>query len=141
MNEHMSAADFRKLLSKPQNKYHAERVKTDDGDFDSKGEAERFGELKWLEMAGKISDLDRQVKIQLTPRVVWKIDFSYTESGRKVLEDFKGHRGRDYIVKRNLLMDLIDAGKMDVIFRESMRSGIIDYPLPKQNGGNQKCRK
>ena len=93
-------------------------VKTDG--YASKHEAERAAELRWLEMAGKISDLREQVKFVLTPAVWEEIpqfgkkgqpikpkrrcvqremayfaDFVYTdnETGQKVVEDAKGYKG------------------------------------------------
>lgn len=87
-------------------KFHAKPQKTDDGFFASIGEYRRWCELKMLQQAGSIRNLERQVSIPLTtcdpsgsrvPIVVGRrearyvADFAYTEAdGRRVYEDFKG---------------------------------------------------
>lgn len=96
-------------------KYHAERVKVEGEVFDSKREFNRWCELKLLERAGAISDLKRQVKFVLIPtqkidgkvverEVSYKADFVYTENGKTVVEDSKGYRTKEYILKRKLLL-------------------------------------
>ena len=96
-------------------KYHAERVKVEGEVFDSKREFNRWCELKLLERAGAISDLKRQVKFVLIPtqkidgtvverEVSYKADFVYTETGKTVVEDSKGYRTKEYILKRKLLL-------------------------------------
>jgi hypothetical protein len=44
------------------NKYHARKTELDGYIFDSKAEARRYSELKLLEVAGKISNLQLQPK-------------------------------------------------------------------------------
>ena len=113
-------------------KYHNQRTRTSDGIVhDSQKEAMRWCELKMLEKAGKITDLQRQVEYELIPnqfetierygkngnrlrdgikvlerRVVYVADFVYTdlESGKTVVEDTKGVKTKDYIIKRKLLL-------------------------------------
>lgn len=96
-------------------KYHAEKVKVEGEVFDSKREFNRWCELKLLERAGAISDLKRQVKFVLIPtqkidgkvaerEVSYKADFVYTENGKTVVEDSKGYRTKEYILKRKLLL-------------------------------------
>ena len=59
--------------------------------FDSKGEADRGADLRLLERAGEISELQFQVTFHLTEaRVSYRADFVYREKGRIVAEDFKG---------------------------------------------------
>lgn len=83
--------------------------------FDSAKEARRYGELVLLEKAGQISHLERQVRFELIPtqhrdgRCVERAahyiaDFVYYENGRKVVEDTKGYRTKDYILKRKLML-------------------------------------
>lgn len=85
--------------------------------FDSKKEANRYQELKLMQRAGIISDLQRQVKYVLIPsqkgddgRVVERpctyiADFVYVdENGKKVVEDTKGYRTSDYKIKRKLML-------------------------------------
>lgn len=98
-------------------KYHNKKVIIDGIKFDSKKEANRYQELKLMQRAGIISDLQRQVKYVLIPsqkgddgRVVERhctyiADFVYVdENGKKVVEDTKGYRTSDYKIKRKLML-------------------------------------
>jgi Fe2+ transport system protein B len=102
------------------NKYYNRHVRTSDGIIhDSQREANRWIELKLLERAGQIKNLNRQVKFILIPKQVEYIgkkvkvlerevsyiaDFVYQENGQTVVEDTKGMRTRDYIIKRKLML-------------------------------------
>lgn len=108
------------------NKYHSKKVKLDGMIFDSKKEAKRWLELKALEKAGVISGLERQVKYVLIPsqrepdflgsrggkkkgkllerEACYIADFTYLENGREVVEDTKGLKTADYILKRKLML-------------------------------------
>lgn len=97
------------------NKYHSRKITKDGMTFDSVKEYRRFCELSLLERAGAIADLKRQVKFELIPsqRVDGKVaerpctyvaDFVYREGGKTVVEDTKGFRTKDYIIKRKLMM-------------------------------------
>lgn len=100
--------------------------------FDSLKERNRWNELNLLQRAGKITDLQRQVKFVLIPtqyeryeryskktgkrlkdgiRVVEKecayyADFVYVKDGKKVVEDTKSEatKTKDYIIKRKLML-------------------------------------
>lgn len=96
-------------------KYGAKKVTIDGITFDSKKEAKRYTELVLLERAGKISSLERQVKFELIPsqRIDGKVveracnyvaDFVYMENGQRVVEDTKGFKTPEYIIKRKLLL-------------------------------------
>lgn len=96
-------------------KYHSRKVNTPDGLFDSKRECERWLELKLLQRAGVISDLQRQVTFELIPsqkrdgKVVERpcnyiADFVYKENGKQVVEDCKGYRTDEYKIKRKLML-------------------------------------
>ena len=80
------------------NKYHAVRT----NGFDSKAEAAWAQNLKNRQMAGEISDLTFQHKVELCPGVTWKVDFSYTERGHTVFSEVKGKETADYRVKKKL---------------------------------------
>ena len=110
------------------NKYHAKKVSILGEVFDSKREAARYMELKELEMAGRISGLQRQKKFVLVPaqyepettgprggkikgkllerEVAYYADFVYFDEEEKdfVIEDTKGVRTKDYIIKRKLML-------------------------------------
>lgn len=96
-------------------KYGSKKVEFDGKTFDSKKEANRYCELRLLEREGAISDLQTQVKFELIPsqRINGKVverpctyiaDFVYMENGQKVVEDTKGFKTTDYIIKRKLLL-------------------------------------
>ena len=92
--------------------------------FDSKKEANRYFELKMLEKAGVIADLERQVKFVLIPSQKDKkgktierecsyiADFYYFDKQKKkrVCEDVKGYRDPSsaayakYVIKRKLML-------------------------------------
>lgn len=83
--------------------------------FDSVKEYRRFCELSLIERSGAITDLQRQVKFELIPsqRIDGKVverpctyvaDFVYKEDGKTVVEDTKGVKTKDYIIKRKLMM-------------------------------------
>ena len=93
------------------NKYGARKMKALDGQvFDSVKEYHRYGMLKLLERAGKISDLKRQVKYELIPKqegeraCSYIADFTYYEDGKLVVEDCKGFRTDAYKIKKKLML-------------------------------------
>lgn len=100
------------------NKYHARKVTVDGIAFDSVKEANRWCELKLLEKAGEIYDLQRQVPFIVIPvqkdekgkvierEVKYIADFVYKEKGtmRRTVEDAKGVRTKEYILKRKLML-------------------------------------
>lgn len=83
-------------------KYHNTKIQVDGIMFDSKLEAERYGQLKMMERAGVIRDLELQPEYELIPsfkkngktwrRTVYKADFRYIlcEDDRIIIEDVKG---------------------------------------------------
>ena len=92
------------------NKYHAQKTIFDGIKFDSKRESERYAELKLLQRSGQIRNIRRQVPFELVPKqdgersVKYIADFVYEENGRMVVEDAKGFRPKDYIIKRKLML-------------------------------------
>ena len=115
-------------------KYGNRKTFTSDGILhDSRKEALRWTQLLLLERAGEISDLKRQVEFILIPdqrepstevyqkgekkgmpkegkllerKVVYVADFVYkdTKTGERVVEDTKGVKTKDYIIKRKLML-------------------------------------
>lgn len=92
------------------NKYGAKKTVVGDIKFDSKKEAQRWMELQLLERAGEISDLERQVKVELMGqyrplftrtglKMNLTFDFRYVENGVLIYEDAKGYPTRDYEVR------------------------------------------
>lgn len=109
-------------------KYHSKKVSIQGEVLDSKKEARRFLELQMLEKAGRISGLQRQKKFVLVPaqyepettgprggkikgkllerEVAYYADFVYFDEEEKdfVIEDTKGVRTPEYIIKRKLML-------------------------------------
>ena len=98
-------------------KYGAKKTMVDGIVFDSRKESRRYAELKLLQKAGEISNLELQKKFLLIPsqklggKVVerecsYVADFVYTDTktGNIVVEDTKGIKTKDYIIKRKLML-------------------------------------
>ena len=64
-------------------KYHSKRIIINRETFDSKKEALRFKELCFMQRAGRISNLQRQVKYVLIPAQHEKTNEIYTKGARK----------------------------------------------------------
>lgn len=115
------------------NKYHNKKYTYLGIKFDSLKECRRYSELRLLEQSGKIKDLELQKEYELIPAqydestevytkglhkgepkpgrlleraVVYRADFVYTdcETGQQVVEDTKGMRTKEYVIKRKLLL-------------------------------------
>ena len=99
-------------------KYGNRKVVTADGTFDSVKEYSRWQELKLMQRAGVIYDLQRQVAFTVIPtqkdergkvierEVKYIADFTYRNRSdhRLVVEDTKGMKTREYIIKRKLML-------------------------------------
>lgn len=93
-------------------KYGAVRTEVDGIKFASKREAKRYGELKLLERAGQIKELELQPKFPIRIALrgssdtavafSYVADFRYREGpkGLLVVEDVKGMRNRMYQLKK-----------------------------------------
>ena len=119
--------------SRARAKYGNKKVAVDGITFDSKKEAQRYTELKLLEKAGKITSLCRQIEFELIPaqremtdqiytkgpnegkfkpgkvierKCSYVADFVYwdLENNCMVVEDTKGMRTTEYIIKRKLML-------------------------------------
>lgn len=95
------------------NKFHAIKTVVDGITFDSKREAKRYQDLKLLQRAGEIQDLvvdkaSLRYKLEVNGVLIGKYtgDFGYTEKGVRILEDVKGVRTRDYILRKKLMKAL-----------------------------------
>jgi hypothetical protein len=111
------------------NKYSNIKTCVNGISFDSRKEARRYSELLLLQRAGAIRDLELQKKYVLIPaqyetyerygkkgqrlqdgqRLVEKecaylADFVYQEDGKTIVEDTKGIKTKDYIIKRKLML-------------------------------------
>lgn len=114
------------------NKYRNTKTIVDGIEFDSRKEAARYKELKLLEAAGEISNLEMQVKFVLIPtqrepdfvgvrggikkgKVIEKecsylADFVYIRDGEVIVEDVKGYKNGSayniFKIKRKLMLYL-----------------------------------
>lgn len=118
-----------KWQPKPRSKYGAEKITVRGEVFDSKKEARRYQQLQYLQQAGQISGLRRQVRYEIIPehrepdtvgprggkkkgRIIeraryYVADFVYFdhETNQVVLEDCKGFRTDTYKLKKALMLD------------------------------------
>lgn len=107
-------------------KYGANKAVVDGITFASKKEARRYTQLKLLERAGEISDLQLQVKFELIPTqfeevevngkirrgkciersISYYADFTYKDNstGETVVEDAKGMKTEVYKIKKKLML-------------------------------------
>lgn len=113
------------------NKFHAKKIQYDGQIFDSKAECKRYKELVLAQDTGMIKNLCRQVEYPLIPdqmetstetytkgprkgllkpgkllerAVTYVADFVYEKNGETVVEDVKGMKTKDYILKRKMML-------------------------------------
>lgn len=112
---------IRLTAPKKQGRYgENKRVTVDGQKFDSAGEAKRYSALVLLQRAGRITDLQRQVRYELAPSVkhagekrarpalTYWADFTYIEGGALVVEDVKvgGLMTEVFKIKRHLMLSV-----------------------------------
>ncbi len=108
-------------------KFNNKKMSTPDGEFDSKGEWERWIFLKEALGNGQISELRRQVKYTLIPtqyrteivhlktkdkevkrvaerEITYTADFVYEKNGEKIVEDFKGFPNDRWPLKKAMML-------------------------------------
>lgn len=89
------------------NKYKAIKTEIDGKKFASRKEARRYQELSLLQYAGRISNLETQVKFSLDIEGVhicnYTADFCYDENDQVIVEDCKGVRTTSYRLKTKLM--------------------------------------
>jgi hypothetical protein len=91
-------------------KYRSQKATYNGITFDSKRERDRYIDLLLLERAGEISELRLQVSFELIPKQAGErnckyiADFAYTRNGEMVVEDAKGVRTPEYVIKRKLML-------------------------------------
>lgn len=126
-------------------KYFSKKIKNEHGVFDSKAEYDRFLVLKHEEDIGVISNLERQVKFVIIPKLIRKekihlktktkevervdemaahytADFCYYNSqGQYVILEIKGkYLGKlaDYVLRRKLIKQIIFKHNEEVGFED-----------------------
>ena len=116
--EIMDVADYRKLSQK--SKYGNKKVIVDNVTFDSIAEAERYKQLRLMEQAGAISDLQLQPRYELQKAftdndgikqraIIYVADFEFRERisagvWRWIVEDVKGKAVPVYLLKKKLFL-------------------------------------
>ena len=107
-------------------KYNNKKINVNGVVFDSMKEYKRYCQLKELEEAGAITDLQRQARFIIIPaqkepdtigpkggirkgklierECVYVADFVYLENGNTIVEDTKGVRTPEYVIKRKLML-------------------------------------
>lgn len=111
INANMTISEYRSIIKK--NKYHANKVEMDGVVYDSKKEAKRAAVLIQQEKYGIITNLQRQVSFELQPGytnnkgakirpITYRADFTYEQDGKKIVEDCKGFRTKEYSIKKKI---------------------------------------
>lgn len=119
MKNRMTAAEYREYISKRKkgDKYNNTKTTLDGITFDSEKEAARYAELKVLEKAGAITDLERQKKFILQPSfyyqgkkqrpIIYICDFCYKQNGKTIIEDVKSpitKNNQVYKLKKKMML-------------------------------------
>jgi len=111
----LSRAEGQKLLSKPkQSKYKSRKVTIDGITFDSVKESKRYVQLRALLEQGEISHLELQpvfkiycggvpVRYDSGRQMTYRADFSYFDGQHRIVEDCKGYKTREYLMKKALV--------------------------------------
>jgi hypothetical protein len=113
-------------------KYMNKKTVIDGITFDSKAEAARYQELKLLEKAGEINQLQMQPEFVLQPGftkkdkkykpIKYRADFQYYDFKRHkmVVEDVKGHKTKDFILKQKIFEYVFAGLNLDLIQERSV---------------------
>jgi hypothetical protein len=110
----MTIDEYKALLAAPAKRSKFGAVKS--AGYDSKKEHSRAQALQLMQRAGLISDLREQVKYVLIPtqrdadgrllekECSYRADFVYVCGGKTIVEDTKGVRTPEYVIKRKLML-------------------------------------
>jgi len=105
------AAITASLSYRLRSKYRAKRTVIDGITFASRGEALRYQDLRYMEKAGRIKDLQLQVAYPMSVNgyklCTYVADFVYLEDGKKIVEDFKGVRTPIFRLKAKMMKALL----------------------------------
>jgi len=100
----------------PRSKYNAKKTERDGITFDSKAEADRYDVLRLMVKGKAITNLTLQPRFILQDAYIregrkirpieYRGDFAYYEKGgsRLVVEDVKGTKTKEYLLKKKLLL-------------------------------------
>lgn len=95
-------------------KYLSKKITIDGHEFPSKKEGNRYVELKRKQELGEIFDLELQPPFLLQEGfkrdgkkyrpITYIADFRYVEDGKVIVEDVKGFKTKEYMLKKKLLL-------------------------------------
>lgn len=95
-------------------KYLSKKTVIDGITFDSKKEGLHYLELKRKQELGEISNLELQPSFLLQDKfkrdgktyrpITYIADFRYVENGKIIVEDVKGFKTKEYMLKKKLLL-------------------------------------
>jgi hypothetical protein len=102
---------------KKPSKYKAKSIELDGYRFDSQAEADRYNQLKLLEHAGVIQNLEIHPVYVLQPKfttfrgekvraIKYEADFEYWEGRVHIVEDVKGVQTEAFKIKQKLFLKL-----------------------------------
>ena len=108
-----------------QNKYKNKKTQVDMYVFDSAREAKRYKELKLLERAGEISNLELQPHFLLQDsfkkngrtyrKIEYVADFKYIEKSKIIVEDVKGIQTDVFKIKHKLFEKIYPELELKII--------------------------
>ncbi len=108
-----------------QSKYNNKKTQIDMYVFDSAKEAKRYKELKLLERAGEISNLELQPHFLLQDsfkkngrtyrKIEYVADFKYIEKGKIIVEDVKGIQTDVFKIKHKLFEKIYPELELKII--------------------------
>jgi hypothetical protein len=111
------------------NKYNALKTTCKAGHLhDSRKEAHRCNELHLMWRAELITEPETQFVFELLPKftangervrpLTYRADFVYFEGNRMVIEDVKGTRTKEYLIKKKLLLNKLERLGEPYLFQE-----------------------
>ncbi len=114
-------------------KYNARKITLYGYTFDSQDEGNRYLQLRSMQEAGEISDLELQPRFVLVDGGVdWRgrkvnpiryvADFQYTENGRTVVEDVKGYETPVFRIKEKLFL----LRYPNIVFRKTRKGQVVE---------------
>lgn len=109
----ISAKEFQALNQpkRKRSKYGNKKTVIDGITFDSEKEGKRYVQLRALQEQGQISHLELQpvfkiysggtpVRYESGRQMIYKADFAYFDGEHRVVEDCKGFKTREYLMKK-----------------------------------------
>ena len=116
-------------------KYGSKKTIVDNIKFDSKWEAERYGQLKAMERAMFIRDLELQVPYDIVVNDVkicrYVADFRYSQvddygNDTQIVEDAKGVETPEFKLKKKLMKAVFD---IDIYLSKKNKNNFLKIPL------------